>query len=230
MKKITILFAVLIVGINATGFSEQQSWLSQQDMWFSAGGAFGNYFIDGAELDNTYLGSPGLNLNLYSLFGQRNIGLFFNYGIQVPVISNTGKNYDLSVQLDFILLGIGFGYDINDNLKIFFGVGPNLTNFTLSYSESSNSKLTDSILGLGIGGDIGLKYNISRFLCLNIGTTLVWNFAVSREITTELLNDDGWRLIRTENSGWENTNFIIGIKPYISIGFYFDTRNKNVLK
>jgi hypothetical protein len=78
--------------------------------------------MNSSQQGNSYTGSPGINLSLYSLFGQKNIGLFFNYGILIPVINNTGNDYNSSVQLDFHLLGVGFGHDINEKIKLYYGL------------------------------------------------------------------------------------------------------------
>jgi hypothetical protein len=214
MKKKIILCVVFVFGICAIGFS-------QQEFWFTAGGSLGNNFIiEESDFENFYVGSPGMNLSLYAL-GEKNMGLFFNFGILFPVIYSDKKNYDPSVQLDFILLGIGFGYNINENAKLHFGIGPNLNYFAMVYNENDNTKIADYIIGLGIGGDIGIKYNLNNSLCLNIGTTLAWNFAVFNETLIEISGDDGWRHIKTVRSGFGNINSIITIKPYMAIGYHF---------
>jgi len=72
--------AVLVVCISAIGFSHDEIQRLNFDLWFSAGPAFGNYFLNGTNLENNYSGSPGINFTFYALFGEKNIGLFYNYG------------------------------------------------------------------------------------------------------------------------------------------------------
>ena len=57
--------------------------------------------------------------------------------------------------LDFTI-GISFLYAFNDRLKIYYGIGPNISFFS-DYFE--NSFLDRSMFGIGIGRDAGLKYH-----------------------------------------------------------------------
>jgi len=228
MKKV-VLCAALIVCAGMVGFSQEEARSSRlkppsfrTDMWFTTGAAFGNYFFTGTQVGNDYIGSPGINLSFYALFGQKKIGLFFNYGILFPVIYSAGQNYDQSVQLDFILLGFGYGYDINERLKLHLGIGPHLSFFSL-IDSADKIKVTNSMLGLGVGGDIGIKINLTKFVCLDFGATLAYNFAVLNEISTEIEGDYNWRHRKTETSSWNNISSIMGIKPYIAVGFNLNT-------
>jgi len=232
MKKVFMCVA-LIGCVGIVGFPQEESQSSQLklpvfqiDMWFTTGAAFGNYFVLGTQAGNDYIGSPGINLSFYSLFGPKKIGIFFNYGILFPVIYSTGQNYDQSVQLDFILLGFGFGYDINKNLKLHLGIGPQLSFFGL-INNADNTRKNNYILGLGIGGDIGIKFSLAKFVCIDFGTAFAYNFAVLNEISTEPKGRNGWRHRKIETSSWNNIKSIIGIKPYIAVGINLDTAKLN---
>jgi opacity protein-like surface antigen len=191
---------------------------AQHETWFTAGGAFGNSFMNGKDLESSYTGFPGVNLSNYTFFNQKNIGIFCNYGILFPTVNNLGNNYAPSFQLDFILLGAGFGYDINENMKLYFGIGPDMNMLFFHSDKDSGTSKGDYFIGLGIGGDIGLKFNITNLICLNVGTTLSYNFAAYREIRS--INN--WDDQKTESSGWVSRYSMIDVKPYIAIGFYFD--------
>jgi hypothetical protein len=206
------LSAVLLVCISAIGFSHGFNF----DIWFSAGPAFGNNFMNGTNLEHNYIGSPGINLSYYALLGKKNIGLFFNYGILFPAVNNTGILYEPSVQLDYILLGVGFGYTINKTLKLYFGIGPDM-NMPFLHSKENNEIMGDYFIGLGFGGDIGLKFKPVRFLCIDVGTTLSYNFAAYREIRSNI--DFRHNEYEIEKSGWVNRYSMLGIKPYILLGF-----------
>jgi len=212
------------------GFSQEEaqpspskSLFPQIDMWFTTGAAFGNYFFMGPQVENDYIASPGINMNFYSLFGSKQIGIFFNFGILFPAIYSSGTDYDPSVQLDFVLPGFGYGYSINERLKLHLGIGPHLSFFALIDSPDNKTTITKSMLGLGIGGDIGIKINLTKFVCIDFGTTWAYNFAVLNKISTEINGDDGWEHIKTETLGWKEINSIIGIKPYITVGFNIDS-------
>jgi len=155
-------------------------------------------------------------LAFYALFGEKNIGLFYNYGIMFPAVNNAGVNYEPSVQLDFILLGIGFGYDINKTLKLHFGVGPNM-NMLFLHGKENTETMGDYFIGLGLGGDIGLKIKLTKFLIIDAGTTLSYNFAAYSE--KRRYTDFGRNKYEIEDSGWVNNYSMIGIKPYILFGF-----------
>jgi len=228
MKKVFV-FSALIFCIGMVVFPQEEAQPSQakpsflqkdfqMDMWFTVGAAFGNYFFYGKQAADDHIGSPGINLSYYSLFGPKKIGIFFNYGILFPVIYSSGQNYDASVQLDFILIGFGYGYDFNESLKLHLGIGPHLSFLNLSDSVDSKTKVTNNTLGLGLGGDVGVKYNITKYVCVDLGAALTCNFAVFNEISREVKGNDGWQQRKTESSSWNNINSIIGIKPYIAVG------------
>jgi len=215
MMKRLFLGAALLVGISVMGFSQDKTKAFPIDAMFSAGPTFGNYFMNGTDLEKSYTGSPGINLNFYALFGEKNLGVFFNYGILFPAVNNTGEKYDPSVQLDFTLLGFGLGYSLNEKLMLHFGIGPNMNMLFLHSDEKSG----DYFIGLGIGGDIGIKHKLAKYVSLDVGTTISYNFAAYREMRNNIdLRNNNYDL---EKSGWVKGYSMIGIKPYITIGFNY---------
>jgi hypothetical protein len=169
MKKLMVIFSLLI-GINSIVSAQQESW-------FSLGVNYGNYFKLGTSLKNDYLGSPGVNLGVYRFF-YKNIGMFFNIGLFFPVLQNE------------LNIGPCFRYDFNEKLKVHFGVGLNVNMYLLDIGNNNRSSADDRI-GIGVGGDIGLKYDITDVVYIDFGTTLAYNFG---------------------------DYSIFGIKPYIAIG------------
>ena len=215
------LFAALIVGITAIGFSDDETPGFNYDIWFSMGPSFGNSFISGTNLERNYSVSSGLDLSFYAFFGGRNIGFFFNYSILspyvflFPTVTNIWKSFEPSVQLDFIPLGVGFGYNISETLKLYFGIGPNV-NIHITCTEENSVGTGDYSIGLGIGGDIGFKFKVTRFFNINLGTTVSYNFVGYRE--TRNYSDKRPYKYETLYSGWEQGYSRIGIKPYILFG------------
>ena len=212
MKKIAVVL-VLALGVNSVLFSLEEGW-------FATGANFGNYFQNDTNLGNFYAGSPGINFSGYA-FGdhEKNIGLFFNYAFLLPyqnplAVNTIERNYNQIVSSDF-LLGPGFKYRLNEKLALHYGIGLNLTLFNFFDRASDNVKSMDQRTGLGIGGDIGLKFDITDIVYLNIGATLNYNFANYRvaESTT-----DNWTNTRRDSSGWVNNFSMFGIRPYIAVG------------
>jgi hypothetical protein len=179
--------------------------------------------MNGKDLESSYTGSPGINLSFYTLFNQKNSGIFCKYGILFPAVNNMEKDYDPSVQFDFILVGVGFGYDISQNMKLHFGIGPDMNMLFFHSDKDSGTTKGDYFAGLGIGGDIGIKFNITNLICLNVGTTLSYNFAAYREIRSI----DNWDDKKTESSGWVSRYSMADVKPYIAIGVHFDNVTSN---
>ncbi|MCL1992320.1 MAG: hypothetical protein FWG66_05180 [Spirochaetes bacterium] len=214
MKK-AFLCAALALCIGAGVFAQDNSGGRQFDLWMSAGPAFGNYFMSGSGLGNNYTFSPGVNVRLYALFGERNIGLFFNHSTLMPVTSNIVGNLRPSVHHDFIPIGFGMGHYLNENLMLHFGIGPNL-NMLFLYSRESGETFGDHFIGLGIGGDIGLKYRMGSFFFINVGMTLSYNFAAHREARSNV--DTRRNRHTTESAGWVGGYSMIGVKPYITFG------------
>jgi hypothetical protein len=212
MKKAFLCIA-LAVCISTIGFSQDETREFRTDICFSAGPGFGNYFMNGTNLENSYIGSPGVNLSFYALFGEKNIGLFYNYGILFSAINDAGINYEAPLQLDYILLGVGFGYKINETLKLRFGVGPNMNMLFLRSKENAVTA-ENNFICWGLGGDIGLRIKVIKFISIDVGTTLTYNFAA----------------YDAENSGWIDHFSMVGIKPYISFGGFSEKAVKKTKK
>jgi hypothetical protein len=87
-----------------------------------------------------------------------------------------------------------------------------------------NHKFRDNRIGLGLGGDIGIKYDITDVIYLDCGITLTYNFANYRSTESTI---DNWVNTKQEFSGWTNNFSMVGLKPYIAIGFnYYQEKGK----
>ncbi|MDR1838870.1 MAG: hypothetical protein LBQ93_04690 [Treponema sp.] len=223
MKK-ALLFFVLTAGVNSSAllFSEE---LRVAETWLFLGFEYGNFFESDLERGNkveSYTGSPGINLGSYCFWNEKNIGLFIHDIFAFPVTASektngvTTKidlaNYDFLFQTG-IIIGPGFRYDINEKLTLKYAVGLGYlqtsvvyTEYIPTYGDASFSMLE---WNFGIGGDVGVKFNITDTVFLTAGSIFTFDFA--RFISAETS-------FGVSSSGWAEKFFMFGLRPYISIG------------
>jgi hypothetical protein len=166
-------------------------------------------------LEDFYAASPGINLTGYSFSDRKNIGSFYNYGFFYPLLDNIEGNFKPVIQYDFII-GLGFRYDINERIKLHFGIGPDFNLLYLLNREDENVKQTDYIISFGLGQDIGIKFDITDIVYIDAGAVLTYNFAALRVVESTA---DNWKNTAQESSGWVKKFSMPGIKPYIAVGF-----------
>ena len=217
---------VLLVGIGTSVYSLSETW-------FSFGFEYGNFFENSSDAGNTaqsYMGSPGINLNAYQFWNGMNVGLFVHDIFAFPKNGTTeinGKKFETDFSVyDFIMqvgiiIGPGFRYSFNDKLKLQFGIGFSFLETAASYSEYSYyyGTLSYSVLAFnfGIGGDIGIKYDITDIFYINIGSILSIDFANHTSIDSSI----------GSVSDWAKNYSMFHLRPYICIGFnwYRETDN-----
>jgi opacity protein-like surface antigen len=205
----------LVICANFSVFSDEETPETKTEIaWLSLGTNWGNYFDFGTDLGDFYSGAPGVNFSGYAFGDQKDIiGFFFNYGLLFPVIDNIESGYNPITQGDFIV-GVALKYDINERLKLHFGIGPNFNMFYLLDRVNIDNKHADSRYSFGIGGDIGMKYDLTDSIYLDLGTTLSYDFITHRTVESTM---DNWVNTKRESGGWIANSFI-GVKPYLSIG------------
>ena len=213
---------VLILGANSVLSSQGETW---EDGWLALGANFGNYFQNDADLGGFYAGSLGVNFSGYGFWNhKKNIGVFFNHALLLPhqnplAVNTIDSNYNKVVSSDF-LVGPGFRHKINDKLQFHYGIGLNISLFNFLNRLNDDDKFTDQRYSFGIGGDVGLKYDITDVMYLNIGTTLNFNFANYRVAESTA---DNWANTKRDSSGWINSP-MFGIRPYFAVGVNFYSR------
>jgi hypothetical protein len=87
---------------------------------------------------------------------------------------------------------------------------------------NDDKKCKDYRISMGIGGDIGIKYDITNVIYIDFGAALTYNFAGYRTVKSSL---DNWTNTKQEHSGWINNYTLFGIRPYIAIGFNYYSEN-----
>jgi opacity protein-like surface antigen len=201
--------------VHSAVFSDEETQETKTEIaWLSIGANWGNFFDFGTDLGNFYSGASGINFSGYAFSDHKDIiGYFFNHGLLFPVTDNIENGYNLIIQGDFII-GVAFKYDINERLKLHFGIGPNFDMFSLLNRVNDDVKYTDIRYSFGIGSDIGIKYDLTDSIYLDLGTTLSYDFITHRTVESTA---DNWINTKRESGGWI-TNSFIGIKPYLSIG------------
>jgi len=228
MKK-AVLFLIFAAGINSSVllFSDEPLLF---ESWISLGFEYGNFFDSYTERENTiksYMGSPGINFGGYQFLNGRKIGIFIHDLFAFPVIvsektngvttKNDFSNYDFNFQVGMII-GPGFRYDINERLKFKYAAGlgfvltaSEYTKYTPGYKDDIHTMLA---WNFGIGGDAGLKFDITRTVFLTAGSIFTFDFA--RYISMETPYG--------EFSGWARNFYMVGINLRVEDTTVTDTQ------
>jgi len=225
MKKI-LLFLLLTISVNSTAFLfADESWSSES--WASLGFEYGNFFEtyrEGGIQVNTYTGSAAINFGGYRFFNGDKIGIFVQGLIAFPVSVLVDANtYPAMKRINLdeyffhlqtgLLIGPGFRVDISERLKLkcAVGVGFLMTiavypGYIPTYGDVAYSKES---WNLGIGGDVGFKFDISKDVFLSVGGIFTLDFVSYINMETSF---------GAPSSGWAKEFFMLGIRPYITVG------------
>ena len=223
--KNTLLVFVFTVGLSSLAFAQQEAWISE--VWISAGYEFGSfadrYVNQGQEIE-TMNSSHGMNIASYNFLWNR-FGIFARGSFLTPqkswMLNDTGmskidlSNYSYMFDSG-LLLGMVYRLNFTDDFKSYFGLGINWYTTSALYSgigTASHSKDTNNI---GIGGDIGLKVDLSDRFFLQLGSLITLDFARHAVIETY----SGTSLTNT-SSGWNEKYFMLSTRPYFAAGLNF---------
>lgn len=223
MKKILTAVYILICGI-VPAFSLQETWAG-------TGFEFGNTFEFSDDNDTVYLGAPGFNLSMYTFKENKPFGIFMRGSFLFPAVSGGAENaedYDLEFEWN---LGLAGRLHITEAVKLYGGLGLDCFILSGSYFRKDAASETDyhkRVYNIGIGGDIGIKYDITGYLYLNIGCTLAFLFHNSTSIRSYTESDNVIiEYIRQDTQVKGYT--ALTVKPYIGIGFNYYSEGKTSL-
>ena len=233
MKKL-FLIAIIILGVTIYSYSfDWDNWESEG--WLSFGFEFSNFFESYTDTDNarktvnSYIGSPGLNMQLYRFFNGSKFGIFAHgvyFGIPVVNTQNTNfNNYDWRQQAGLIL-GVGYRHAITEKLTFRSAVGFNWNVFLYYYDDYlplyGKVSYDTTYLDVGIAGDIGLKINITNSLFLAFGSIAAVDFV--RAVFTEAEFTDMSKIVKS--TGGLKNFYMLGVRPYITLGFPMFLKSK----
>jgi hypothetical protein len=204
MKKLcTVLF--LLVFFNGIVFAQTTNQLS---VGFEAANSFETNI-------NNYIPSIGFDLTDYTFFN-KNFGAFIHTELLFPV-SNDFQIYDSSIAIG-ILIGPSFKVPINSAFEIAFGVGFDVSGTFIKYTRDTKSfgqiNYERNELNLGLGGDIRIKYFISKLFYINAGSILSLYLSNYSSVISKY---GGYARFAQNYS-------MFSVNPYIGIGLQFPFR------
>lgn len=221
MNKHFLLVVLLVVSPNLLTFAQNNSWVS-------LGFEYGNYLetatIEGSTVDS-YCGSPGISASSYIFWNRSPVGLFLHSSLLFPstmeaTIDGTTSDVDLDIY-DFIiqynlLIGPGFHVDFSDRALLHTGIGFHFVmmaaEYTIDTEYYDSFYFNTTSYSYGLGGDIGLKINLTNRFCIDGGIILSYDLKTYTEVTTSVGSASDW-----SGSGYK----MIAFNPYISAGFTF---------
>jgi hypothetical protein len=197
------------------------------ETWETIGFEWGNFFEDNPASGNTFLSSPGFGGNVYSFKDRRDSGIFAHVSVLFPVFKSTDgnasrpetdiANLDSAIQLGMII-GPGFRYHFNERLKLIFGFGFDLTERFAWLREHDGDTTTQEYINfsfnMGVGGDIGVKYDLTDKLFLSAGATISVDF-----LTWGVAEASSTAALKSRTTDWSDVKMSASIRPYIAIGF-----------
>jgi hypothetical protein len=183
-----------------------------QETWFNVGFAYGNSIDvhpNQVALSNGYTGSSGLTTSMYGFWDMQNIGVFAAFSgtnLVVTSVPNEINNYE-ALQAEG-LIGVGFRHPISKRLTLVYSGGLDFLYERLNYRGVGNEVFKGQASNMGIGGDVGLKFDITPEVGLRIGSLVSYHFVNHTRIDGQTFYGSEWRL---------NSRF--GIQPYLTFGF-----------
>jgi hypothetical protein len=224
--KKNIYLVILILGAYTSAFS-----FSPSESSMSLGFGWGQFFErteGGGNTAKTYMGSPGVTLEAYQFWNGHNIGVFANLGFLFPTkmtsdVSGVKTDVDLSIYdylfQENLIIGPGFRHSFNDRFTLLAGLGLDILFSLASYSRSVyvgygwlyNISFAALSFNLGIGGDVGIRFDITDKAFLKFGSTISYDFLCYSSIWTNVSAIGN-------QSGWASSYSMIGLRPYLCVG------------
>jgi len=210
MKKNMILTVILAFVINAAASSMENR--------IALGFEYGNFFENSTDsgIDNKkYIGSPGLDLNFYHLWD--NMGFFHNYSFLFPnTVSSNVDGYEYFFRFNF-MMGPAYKITFTENVDMTLGIGFSLGPTT---GELNNKAFTE--FSIGVGGDIGVSFFLSKMAYINIGSVFSYHFANVTSIATGKYEVDGdGDRDEIRDTEWSRNYNMAGVRPYLRFGIKF---------
>ncbi len=117
------------------------------------------------------------------------------------------------------IIGPGWRIRIASKLSALIGFGLNAQFFTGYYQRSirqetgpvENESYSFWTMNLGIGGNISLKFDLTKSLYLSLGAAIAYDRAIYGEAT----------LNGVRGSGWGSDYSSVMVSPHMGIGTYF---------
>ena len=219
MKK-SMVFFVMLFCLSPLAFA-------QQEVWISAGYEFGDfvdgYIYQGQEIE-TVTSSHGMNIASYNFLFNR-FGIFARGSFLSPkktwVWDDNGMTTidlsDYSLTFDSgLIFGMVYRLDFTNDFKSYFGLGINWFTTMALFSGAGTASYSRDTNNIGIGGDIGVKVDISDRFFLQIGSILTLDFARHELIETFT----GTSLTHT-SSRWHEKYLLFSARPYFAAGLNF---------
>ena len=229
MKKISLVIMLSVFVITLVS--------AESESWMSLGFESGHFFEHGSDDTNTidsYMNSPGIAYGGYTFWNNKNVGLFIHDSFLFPTklsttINGTTTNadlsvYDLMMQVG-IIVGPGFRYNISEQMKIHSGLGLSFLETVATYSQYDyyygNISYSMLAFNFGVGGDIGMKYDITDSFYLDLGTIINYAFKNYTSIKSSF----------GSASAWSNSEYrMISLRPYLCLGLNFYKSNEGLGK
>jgi len=209
MKKfIGIIFCLIVYCINIYSFQEN---------YITIGTGYKQIFCINGDTEplGNHKGMFSLNLHTYGFWDSIPVGLFASGGIALPLYISKGNNDSGIYYGTFqdVILGTSFKYSLGERFTLLTGLGVafnvDIFNVYLNSIDNHYKRHAVSILNLGIGGEVGLKFNINSKKHLFFGLTTTYTFANYTDVIESY---------RNKPSGWTLESSIIG-NVFIGIGF-----------
>ena len=194
MKKVLVLMLLLTAIIPQLVMAQEENGNEGTEVAVSLGFMF-NMKRASENNDNISFNEIGLNANIMIFPGTSDrleretitrrgrsragsdIGYYINPYAVFEVQGNTGNRDSMQLYAG-IIPGIGFRRQFNDKLSMLMGFGPDIS---MAFERLGGNEDTSPQFGLGLGGNIEIRFQIFSNLSLAAGSLFQYNFSEHRD-------------------------------------------------
>ena len=195
MKKLILIICIAIL-FQSFAYAESEGWL----LLGAEYSKFSEHSSDGTTTASSTIDSVGINTLGFTFWNKSNFGIYSHGSVMFPQfgsLSMYGESVvvDLS-QYDFLMsigliMGPAYRNSIAETITFYSGIGVHsleIFGYNEMYVDSIGSaKYMIMGINLGVGGDLGFKFDIIEDLSISIGTSLTYDFFNYTHIASNLI-------------------------------------------
>lgn len=211
--KIKFLSVMLSLFISSAVFSWEFN--SSYESWGGIGFKFGNSF-EMSNAGRNFIAASGFNIHAYTFRDNRNLGLAIRGSCLFPVLERGAEsNYDL--QMDFFA-GWVRRWQLSESFTVYGGLGLQFGYmFAFDYRSNTDTDQSKQVFLFGIASDLGVKYDITDKVYVNLGCLVPWFYSNNGTIFSYPEGRVGQGYFDSLSEGVLNY-MVVSVRPYIGIG------------